>query len=133
MLAQGHDLGGGLLGRLALDKVQDCIFEGVVHNTVQPLAQQVGAALPIAEFGGGILPDFAQQELFRAYPLDGSTDLFNKGVRQLVGHVQPEASRTPAQPGIDNAALAGDELHKGGGLLVDLRQGLEPPPAAVSA
>ena len=125
VLADGQDLSGGLLGGLALDKVQHGVLEGVVHHAVQALAQQIGAAVAEAILGGGVLPHFAQQEFFRADPLDGGADLLNEGVRQLVGHVQTETRRTPAQPGVDDAALAGDELHKGGGLLVDFRQGLE--------
>ena len=133
VFADGQDLVHGLLGGLALHKVQHGVLEGVVHHAVQPLAQQIGAAVAEAILGGGVLPHFAQQEFFRADPLDGSADLLNEGVRQLVGHVQTETRRTPAQPGVDDAALAGDELHKGGGLLVDFRQGLEAPPAAVAA
>ena len=133
MLADGKDLVGGLLGRFALDKIQHGVLEGVVHHAVQPLAQQVGAAVVKAELGGGVLPHLAQQKLFRAYPLDGGADLLNKFVRQLVGHIQPETGSTPTQPCVDDAALAGDELHKGRGLLIDLRQGLEAPPAAIAA
>ena len=133
VLADGKDLVSGLLGGLSLDKIQHGVLEGVVHHAVQPLAQQVGAAVVKAELGGGILPHLAQQKLFRAYPLDGGADLFDEFVRQLVGHIQPETGSTPTQPCVDDAALAGDELHKGGGLLVDLRQGLEAPPAAVAA
>ena len=133
VLADGKDLVGGLLGRFALDKIQHGVLEGVVHHAVQPLAQQVGAAVVKAELGGGVLPHLAQQKLLRAYPFDGGADLLNKFVRQLVGHIQPEAGSTTAQPCVDDAALAGDELHKGGGLLVDLRQGLKAPPAAVAA
>ena len=133
VLADGKDLVSGLLGGLSLDKIQHGILEGVVHHAVQPLAQQVGAAVVKAELGCGVLPHLAQQKLFRAYPLDGGADLLNKFVRQLVGHIQTETGSTTAQPCVDDAALAGDELHKGGGLLIDLRQGLEAPPAAVAA
>ena len=133
MLADGKDLVGGLLGGLAFYKIQHGVLEGVVHHAVQPLAQQVGAAVVKAELGGGVLPHLAQQELLRAYPLDGGADLLDKRVRQLIGHIQPETGSTPTQPCVDHAALAGDELHKGGGLLVDLRQGLKAPPAAVAA
>ena len=133
VLADGKDLVGGLLGGFALDKIQHGVLEGVVHHAVQPLAQQVGAAVVKTELGGGVLPHLAQQKLLRAYPLDGGADLLNEFVRQFVGHIQPETGSAPAQPCVDDAALAGDELHKGGGLLVDLRQGLETPPAAVAA
>ena len=133
VLADGKDLVSGLLGGLALDKIQHGVLEGVVHHAVQPLAQQVGAAAIEAKLGGGVLPHLAQQKLLRAYPLDGGADLLNERVWQLVGHIQPETGSTTAQPCVDDAALAGDELHKGGGLLVDLRQGLEAPPAAVAA
>ena len=133
VLADGKDLVGGLLGGLAFYKIQHGVLEGVVHHAVQSLAQQVGAAVVKAELGCGILPHLAQQKLLRAYPLDGGADLLDEFVRQLVGHIQPEAGSAPTQPCVDDAALAGDELHKGGGLLVDLRQGLEAPPAAVAA
>ena len=133
VLADGKDLVGSLLGGLAFYKIQHGVLKGIVHHTVQPLAQQVGAALPKAELGGGILPHLAQQKLFRADPLDGGADLFNKFIRQLIRYIQPETGSAAAQPGVDHAALAGDELHKGGGLLVDLRQGLKTPPAAVAA
>ncbi len=133
VLADGQDLAHGLFGGLALYKIQHSILEGVVHHAVQPLAQQVGAALAKAVFGGGILPHLAQQELLRADPLDSGADLFNKVVRQLIGHIQPEACRTALQPCVDHAALAGDELHVGGVLFVHLGQGLEAPPAAVAA
>ena len=133
VLADGKDLVGGLLGRLALDKIQHRVLEGVVHHAVQPLAQQVGAAVVKAELGGGVLPHLAQQKLLRAYPLDGGADLLDERVRQLIGHIQPETGSTTAQPCVDHAALAGDEFHKGGGLLIDLRQGLKAPPAAVAA
>ena len=108
MLTDGKDLVGGLLGRFALDKIQHGVLEGVVHHAVQPLAQQVGAAVVKAELGGGVLPHLAQQKLFWAYPLDGGADLLDKRVRQLVGHIQPETGSTTAQPCVDHAALAGD-------------------------
>ena len=133
VLADGQNLVHGLFGGLALDEIQHGVLEGGVHHAVQPLAPQVGAALAVAKFGGGVLPHFAQQKLFRADPLDSSTNFFNEVVRQLVGHIQPEARRTAAQPGVDDAAFAGDELHIGGVLLVHLGQGLKAPPAAVAA
>ena len=95
MLADGKDLVGGLLGRLSLDKIQHGVLEGVVHHAVQPLAQQVGAAVVKAELGCGVLPYLAQQELLRAYPLDGGADLLDERVRQFVGHIQPETGSTP--------------------------------------
>ena len=123
VLADGKDLVGGLLGGLAFYKIQHGVLEGVVHHAVQSLAQQVGAAVVKAELGCGILPHLAQQKLLRAYPLDGGADLLDEFVRQLVGHIQPEAGSAPTQPCVDDAALAGDELHKGGGLLVDVQAG----------
>ena len=133
VLADGQDLRHGLLGGLALDEIQHGILEGVVHHAVQALAQQIGAALIEAELGGGILPHLAQQELFGADPLDGGAHLLNEFVGQLIGYIQPEACRAAPQPGVDDTARAGDELHIGGGLLVDLGQGLKAPPAAVAA
>ena len=65
--------------------------------------------------------------------LDGGAHFFDEGVGQLVGHVQTEACRAPAQPGVDDAALAGNKFDEGGRFLVDLGQGLEAPPAAVAA
>ena len=110
VLTDGHDLVHGLLGGLAFDEIQHGVFERVVHHAVQPFAQQVGAALVEAELGGGILPHLAQQELFGAHPLDGGTHFFNKAVGQLVGHIQPETGCAPAEPGVDDAALARDEI-----------------------
>ena len=75
----------------------------------------------------------AQQEFLRADPLDSGANLFNKVVRQLVGHIQTEACGTAPQPCVNDTALAGDELHIGGVLFVHLGQGLEAPPAAVAA
>ena len=132
VLADGQDLRHGLLGGLALDEIQHGVLEGVVHHAVQALAQQIGAALIEAELGGGILPHLAQQELFGADPLDGGAHLLNEFVGQLIGYIQPEACRATPQPGVDDTARAGDELHIGGGLLVDLGQGLKAPPAAVA-
>ena len=133
VLADGQDLRHGLLGGLALDEIQHGVLEGVVHHAVQALDQQIGAALVEAELGGGILPHLAQQELFGADPLDGGAHLLNEFVGQLIGYIQPEACRAAPQPGVDDTARAGDELHIGGGLLVDLGQGLKAPPAAVTA
>ena len=133
VLTDGQDLVHGLLGGLAFDEIQHGVFERVVHHAVQPLAQQVGAALVKAELGGGILPHLTQQELFRAHPLDGGAHFFNKAVGQLVGHIQPETGCAPAEPGVDDAALARDKFDIGGGLLVDFGQGLKAPPAAVAA
>ena len=132
VLADGQNLRHGLLGGLALDEIQHGVLEGVVHHAVQALAQQVGAALVEAELGGGILPHLAQQELFGADPLDGGAHLLNEFVGQLVGYIRPEACRAAPQPGVDDTARAGDELHIGGGLFVDLGQGLKAPPAAVA-
>src|SRR5699024_6928819 len=96
-------------------------------------AQQVGPPAAKAVLGGGVLPHFADQQLVLPVGFDGGADLFDEAVGQLVGHVQPEAGRAPAEPGVDDAALAGDECDVGGGLLVYLGQGLEAPPAAVAA
>src|SRR5699024_1520322 len=60
-------------------------------------------------------------------------DLLDEAVGQFVGHVQPEARRPPAQPGVDDAAFSGDEPGVRGVLLVYFGQGLEAPPAAVAA
>ena len=133
VLTDGQNFAHGLLGGLTLYKVQHSVLEGVIHHAVQPLAQQIGAALAKAVFGGGVLPHLAQQELLRADPLDSGADLFNKVVRQLVGHIQTEACGTAPQPCVNDTALAGDELHIGGVLFVHLGQGLEAPPAAVAA
>ena len=78
------------------------------------------------------LPHLAQQELFGTDPLDGGAHLLNEFVGQLIGYIQPEACRAAPQPGVDDTARAGDELHIGGGLLIDLGQGLKAPPAAVT-
>src|SRR5699024_10775796 len=76
VVADGEDLVHGVLGGLAPDKVQHCIFEGVVHHAVQPAAQQVGAPLAVAVLGGGVLPHLADQQLVLAVGLDGGADLF---------------------------------------------------------
>ena len=133
VLTEGEDVGHGLPGVPAADEAEDGVLEGVVHHAVEAFAQQVGAALVEAEFGGGVLPDLTQQELVRADPLDGGAHFFDEGVGQLVGHVQTEACRAPAQPCVDDAALAGNKFDVGGRFLVDLGQGLEAPPAAVAA
>ena len=133
VVADGQDLVHGVLGGPAPDKVQHRILEGVVHDAVQPLAQQVGAPLAKAVLGGGVLPHLADQQFVLPVGLDGGADLLDEAVGQLVGHIQPEARSPAVQPGVDDAALPGDERHIGGVLLVDLGQGLEAPPAAVPA
>ena len=133
VLADGEDVGHGLTGVPSADEAQNGVLEGVVHHAVEALAQQIGAALVEAELGGGVLPHFAQKELIRADPLDGGAHFFNKFVGQLVGHVQTEACSAPAEPGVDDTALAGDKFDVGWRFFVDFGQGLEAPPAAVAA
>ena len=133
MLADGHDVLGGVRRAAALQKAQHRVAEGVVHHRVQPLAQKVGAAHAVGLFGGGVLPHLAQQVAVRPVGLHRLADLFNEIVRQLVGHVQPEAGRTQGQPGVDHAAGAADELPVARVAFLHLGQALEAPPAAVAA
>ncbi len=108
-------------------------MERVVHAGIQPLAPQVGAAVVERFLGGGVLPHFADEQLVLAVGFDGGADLFDKIVRQLIGHIQPEAGSAQPQPCVDDAALAADKFHVGGGFLLHLGQGLKAPPAAVAA
>ena len=60
-------------------------------------------------------------------------DALDEIVGQFVRHVQPKAAGPAGEPGVDDAALAADELLVGGVVLPHLGQGLEAPPAAVAA
>ena len=63
----------------------------------------------------------------------GLTNLFNKFIRQFVGHIQPEAGGSQPQPGIDDAALAADEFFIGRRIFLHFGQRFKAPPAAITA
>ena len=94
MLADGHDLLADGRHALAAQVGQHRVAEGVVHHSVQPPAPQVGAAHAERFLGRGVLPHFPDEQLVLAVGLDGLADLFNKGIRQFVGHIQPETRRS---------------------------------------
>ena len=117
----------------AAQKIQHGVAEGVIHHCVQPFAQQVCAPCAIAEFGGGVFPHFAQQVFVLAVTFYGRADCLNEIVRQLVGHIQPEAAGPKAKPGVNDAAFPADELAVALVAFVYLRQRVEAPPRAVAA
>ena len=114
-------------------KMQHGVPEGVVHHAVQLPSVKVAPPSAVADLVAGVLPDLAQQQFVSAVALDRCAHRVQKRVRQLVGDVQPEAVRAHVHPAVDHAALAGDESGKGGVVLVDLRQGVDVPPAGVAA
>ena len=119
-------------GGLFQQVVDDRPPEGVVHHAVEPPAQGVLALVAVALLDGGVLPDLAQQQVVLAAGLDLFAHQGDDLVGQLVCHIQPEAGGPQPQPAVKDAALAGDHvLLPAGFALVDLGQGVKPPPAAV--
>ena len=124
----------GYIRRVGAVQVIQCgAAEGIIHHGVKAVPAQVGAALAEGLLRGGVLPDLAQQQLVLAVGFDGSTDFFDKAVRQLIGHIEPETRGPQPQPGVNDTAFAADKIHIGGRILLHLRQCLKAPPAAVAA
>ena len=117
----------------AAQVIQRGVAEGIIHHGVEAVPAQVGAALAEGLLRGGVLPDLAQQQLVLTAGFDGGTNFFNEIIGQLIGHIEPEARGTQPQPGVNNTALAADEIHIGGRILLHLGQCLKAPPAAVAA
>ena len=102
--------------------------ERIIHHAVKLLPQQIAPPHGVGNFGGGVLPDLAQQEAVRRSFLHGSADLPNEIVRQLIRHVQPPAFYAKLCIMVYHPR---DERHIAAVGLVDLGQRLKAPPAAV--
>ena len=127
-LEQGVPEGGGVF----FEKIrEDRVPEGIVHHAVQFVPQEVGAPLAVGDLDRRVLPHLAQEERVLLLFPGSPADLPDEIVRQFVGHVEPPAGRTEAQPFPHDPVLTRDEPPEGRSLLVDGGQDLHVPPAGV--
>ena len=106
--------------------------EGIVHDPVDLLAQQVFPTLGISDLGAGVLPDLAQQQGIGICLRKDRPDLFNKPVRQLVCHIQPPTGGACPQPAADNRVRTFyNVIDVGGAGLPDRRQSTDAPPGVI--
>ena len=121
-----------LRSSLAGEEVQQCVAQRIIHRTVQRMPQRIGAELPIGHFVAHVLPDLAQHGGVRVFRLDALAQGDDEIVRQFVRHVQSPAGGAAADPLRDHAVLVlNDEITVGGTVFLDLRQGLDAPPAII--
>ena len=113
-------------------KRDQSVAQGIVHDTVERVAERVLPPLAVADLRHGVLPDLAEEHTVGVRRFSSGAHVAQHIVRQLVGHVQPPAGRAVAQPRFDNAALAGDHIFAPVGVGgVDGGQVLKIPPAFV--
>ena len=106
--------------------------EGVVHQTVGLLPQQIAAAAGVGDLIAAVLPHLAQEVSVRLLLCDGSADGGDEVVGQLIRHVQTPAVGAAAQPAPYHGILVGDdEPPVVRCVLVYRRQGVDAPPRIV--
>ena len=96
--------------RMPMHEGQHRAPEGVVHHRVQRRAQGIAAAAAVALLDDRVLPDFADDGRVGLNGFGGSTDQGKHLIRQLIGHIQPPAGGTVAQPQLHHAVLPVDNV-----------------------
>ena len=97
LLQAFHFAAEHLRALLADGIINAVVSERIVHDAVQLVTREVTAQSRVAVFIAGILPDFANKQVFggcRIACVSGFhcvVDAADEGVRQLVGDVQAEA------------------------------------------
>ena len=133
ILRDGHyRVPEGVAGVPAPDKVQDRRAEGVVHHAVQLPVHEVPPPAVIGHLVGGVLPHLAQQQGVGLQLLQMLSQQFQKFVRQLVRHIQPETIGAQTNPvGDDAVGIRNDIADKFRIQLVHRGQGVKAPPGVV--
>ena len=86
----------------------------------------------VADLVAGVLPDLAKEQGVGLFRLCRLPDLFDEGVGQLVGHIQPPAGGAHPQPFADDAVLPAYKLLIAGIGLLHVGQGVHAPPALIA-
>ena len=106
--------------------------EGVVHQTVGLLPQQIAAAAGVGDLVAAVLPHLAQEVSVRLLLRDGGADGGDEVIGQLVRHVQTPAVGAAAQPAPYHGILIGDDeppiVRR---VLIHRRQRVDAPPRIV--
>ena len=118
--------------RPAQQKVQHQPAQHVVHYAVQLAAAQIGTLFAVADFIGGVLPDFADQRSLRIAFFQFTVKCRQEFVRQFVRHVQTPAADAGFQPVLQHTVFVFNyKILIAAVRFVHFRQAFIPPPAAV--
>ena len=114
------------------EKIERRLAQRIVHHAVKRIAQTIAAHLAIADLVRRILPHLAEHERILALLARVFAQLAQVIHRQFVGHIEPPARASGAQPVPHDGILVGEEIAPHAVvLLVQFRQVAEPPPAFI--
>ena len=131
-LLRDEKIAQGVGIRMPAHESEHRVSERIVHHAVERAAQRIIAPPAVALLYHRVLPHLAQYERVGLLRLGGGADERKRLIRQFIRHIEPPARRAAPQPRFHNAVAAENDVAFPVCVqLVDLRQILEPPPAAV--